>query len=60
MASALAIFALVFGVIVSFQFYQDKKQEMYGTVTQTPQAISFENLELIVGFTKDDEMSLLG
>ena len=59
-SGALAVIALILGLVVSVQFYNDKKQELYGNVTRTPQAISYENLELIVGFTTNGKINLLG
>ena len=35
-------------------------EDKYGTVTRTPNTISYENLELILGFTNDNKISLLG
>lgn len=57
---AIAGVALIMVVVVGLQFYQDSRQAKYGTITRTAQAISYENLELILGFTHDEKISLFG
>lgn len=54
-----AVTLLLVGV-VTVQFYQEKMQQKYGKITKTPQTTSYENLELILGFTSDNKITLLG
>lgn len=58
--SVIAGIALILAVIVALQLYQERMEVKYGKVTQTPKTISYENLELIVGFTDENKISLLG
>lgn len=60
LTSLIAAVAFVLVVVVAIQFYQDRMQNKYGTVTRTPQTITYENLELILGFSNDNKISLLG
>lgn len=52
--------ALVLVIVTASQFYRDRIQEKYGKVTRSGQVITYENLELIVGFDGNDKISLLG
>ena len=60
LTAGVAAIALILIVITATQFYLDRQQEQYGKVTTTPQSISYENLELIVGFDSQGKVSLLG
>lgn len=60
LTSLIAAIALILVIVVAIQFYQDRVQSKYGTVTRTPQTITYENLELILGFSNDNKISLLG
>jgi hypothetical protein len=56
----IAGIAFILVIITSVQFYMDRMQQKYGKVTQAEDAITYENHELIVGFSNEDEVSLLG
>jgi hypothetical protein len=60
MTNVVAGIALILVVIVAVQFFQDRMEDKYGTVTRTNDTISYENLELILGFSNNDKISLLG
>lgn len=60
MTAAIAVIALLLIVITGTQFYQDRQQQQYGKVTSTPQSTTYENLELILGFQKNNTVSLFG
>ncbi len=60
MTSLIAAIALILVVVVAIQFYQDRVQDKYGNVTRTPQTITYENFELILGFSNNNKISLLG
>lgn len=52
--------ALILVAVTATQYYQNTMEEKYGKITRTDQTISYENLELILGFDKQDQVSLLG
>lgn len=58
--AAVSAIALVLVVVIATQFYQDRQQEKYGKVTITPESVTYENLELILGFDQKSNISLLG
>lgn len=58
-AGATAL-ALVMVLFTAWQLYQYRQSNLYGKVTHSPQAITYENLELILGFDRDLKVSLLG
>lgn len=58
-AGATAI-AIIMILITAGQFYQDRVRTLYGKVTHSPHATTYENLELILGFDKENKISLLG
>ena len=60
LTATVAIIALLLVVVTATQFYQNSIEEKYGKITKTPQSISYENLELIVGFDDKNKVSLLG
>ncbi len=60
LTAAVAAIALLLVIVTAAQFFQDRKLEKYGKVTTTPQSISYENLELILGFDDKNKVSLLG
>ena len=60
MTAIVSAIALVLVAVTAMQFYQDRVQEKYGKITRTPQSVSYENLELILGFGNDSTVSLLG
>lgn len=59
-STAIAVVALVLVAVTAAQFYQERMQTKYGNVTRTPQSISYENLELILGFDDENKITLLG
>lgn len=60
LTAAVAALALLLIIITGAQFYRDRQQEQYGKVTTTPQSTTYENLELILGFQDNNNVSLLG
>lgn len=60
LTAAVAALALVLVAITIVQYNQERMKEKYGTVTSTPQSITYENLELILGFDDKNKISLLG
>jgi len=56
-ATALATLLII---ITAVQLYQDRQHTKYGKVTHSAQSTSYENLELILGFTDQNKVSLLG
>lgn len=58
--AAISALALILIIFTAAQMYQDHKQQKYGKVTISPQSTTYENLELILGFDKDNKVSLLG
>ncbi|MHB8790252.1 MAG: GspE/PulE/PilB domain-containing protein [Desulfobulbaceae bacterium] len=58
--AAIAALALILIIFITVQLYQDHQLEKYGKTTTSPQSITYENLELILGFDKDNKVSLLG
>lgn len=55
-----ASIALLLVMVTATQFYKDRQEVKFGKVTRTGQMVTYENLELIVGFDKDNTISLLG
>lgn len=60
LTAGVAAIALLLVVITTTQFFQDRKLTKYGKITSTTQSISYENLELILGFDNQNKVSLLG
>jgi hypothetical protein len=60
MTAVIAGVALILVVVIANQFYQDRMKSKYGNITRTPQSITYENLELILGFDNEEKITLLG
>jgi hypothetical protein len=58
--AGIASIALLLAIGIATQFYQERKLEKFGRHTVTPQATTYENLELILGFDEKSNISLLG
>ncbi len=56
----IAAIALLFVIVISYQFYEDRQLEKFGKYTSSDKSISYENLELILGFDNQNKVSLLG
>lgn len=60
LTAGIAAVALVLILVTATQFYKDRLQQQYGKISSTPQSTTYENLELILGFDDQDNVSLLG
>jgi hypothetical protein len=58
--AAIAALALILILVTATQLYRYYQHEKYGKVTSSPQSTTYENYELILGFDKDNKVSLLG
>ena len=56
-ATAVAILMII---ITAGQFYQYRNRTLYGKATHSTESTTYENLELILGFDKENKVSLLG
>ena len=60
LTSGIAVIALVLIIVTAIQYYQSQQFEKFGRVTSTPELTAYENLELILGFSDKDKISLFG
>jgi len=58
--AGIAALALILIIFTAAQFYQERQLAKYGKITSSPQSTTYENLELIIGFDKENKISLLG
>lgn len=58
--AGIASIALLLVIGMAVQYYQERTVEKYGRYTVTPQAVTYENLELLLGFDEKNNISLLG
>jgi len=59
-SAGTAIFALALIIFTSVQFHRDRQAELYGTIRNAPNMTVYENLELILGFDDQENVSLKG